>query len=182
MEGGQELGLVEDFVGELGDEFAQPVGAVSVAAAGYRQVQPEGHLGREAIFLVRSASVGDFDGVDHLEHRMLHRGLGILGYRFVGIRIEVRAGTVVLSKNAAERVRRHYEATNGVGGFAQFFGPVESALVPIYAEGQDMAHIGVCFHRADQDHVMLGGEGGEFVPVPGSGVFGDAQATETQTF
>ena len=39
MQRREELGLVEDFIGKLGDEFTQSMGAVSVAAAGHRKVQ-----------------------------------------------------------------------------------------------------------------------------------------------
>ena len=59
---------------------------------------------------------------------------------------------------------------------------MESALVPINAESQDMAHVRVRFHGADKDHVVQSGKGGEFMPVPGAGVLGNAQAAQPQAF
>ena len=176
MERGDELGLVEDFIGKLGDKLAQPVRAVSVAAAGDGEVQTVGDLGGEAVFVVGRAAVGDLNGVDQLEHRMLHGRIGILGDRILGIGIEQGTGAVVLGQDASERVRRHHEATHGVGSLAQFLGAMESALVPVDAKSQDVAHVRVRFHGADKDHVVPSGESGEFVPVPGTRMFGDAQA------
>lgn len=88
MQRREELGLIKDFIGEFGHEFAQPVGAVSVAATGHRQVQPLGDLGSEAIFLVRRAAVGDLDGVRQLKHRMRHGGVDILWDGLIRVRIE----------------------------------------------------------------------------------------------
>ena len=89
---------------------------------------------------------------------------------------------MVLPEDAPERVSRHYETADSVGSLAQLIGAVESALIPVHAESQDVTHIGVGFHGADEHNVVLGGKGGEFVPVPGTGVFRDAQAAQSQTF
>ena len=113
---------------------------------------------------------------------MLRSRLGILWYRLLRVRIKVRTGAVVLPQYAPEWVRRHDESADGVGRLAQLLGAMESALVPIHAESQDMTHIGVGFHGANQHDVVPGGEGGEFVPIPGAGVFGDAQAAQSQAF
>ena len=81
---------------------------------------------------------------------------------------------MVLRQNASERVRRHYEASSGVGCFAQLLRAMESALVPINAESEDVTHVRIRLHGADKDHIVPGGEGGELVTIPGTGVFGDA--------
>jgi hypothetical protein len=113
---------------------------------------------------------------------MRHSSIGILGDRLVRIRIEVRAGPVVLAEDATERVSRHHEAAGSMGGSAQFPSAVEAALVPVHAKSEDVPHIGIGFHGADEHDVVLGGERGKFVAVPGSSVFGDAQASQSQAF
>ena len=182
MQRGQKLGFVENLVGELRHKPAQPVGAVGVAAAGYGQIQQVGHVGREAVFIVGGAAIGDLDGVSQLENRMVHRRFRFLRYGFVGVRIQIRTGAMMLAEHAAEGMRRHYEAANGVGGLAQFLGVMKTALVTVNAKGQDVAHVGVCLHGADQHHVMPSGKGGELMPVPGPGVLGDAKAPQTEAF
>lgn len=85
-------------------------------------------------------------------------------------------------QDSPEWVRRHDEATDGVGRFAQLLRAVEPTLVPVHAESQDVTHVGVGFHGADEHDVVPGGKSGEFVSVPGTGMLGDAQAAQSQTF
>ena len=177
-----ELAFVEYFVGKFGDEFAQPVSAVGVAAARNGEVQPTGDFGGEIVFLFRGAAVGDFDSIGELEYRMLHGDFGLGGNGFVGVGIQVGASAMVLPQNATEGVRRNDESTHGVGGPAQFLRAVEATLVAIDTEAEDVAHVGIGLHRTDEDDVVQSGEGGELVTVPRAGVFSNTEPAQTEAF
>ena len=141
-----------------------------------------GDLGGEVVFLVGGTAVGDLDSVGELEHRVLHRGFGFGGDWFVGVRVQVGASAVVLAQDAAERVGRNDESTHGVGSLAEFLGAVESTLVAINSEAEDVAHVGIGLHRADEDDVVEGSKGGELVAVPGAGVFSNTEPAEAEAF
>ena len=88
----------------------------------------------------------------------------------------------MLRKHAAEGVGRHDVTANGVGGLAQFLSVIESALVAVNPKAEDVPHVGVGLHGADQHHVVQRGKGGELVAIPGAGVLGDAEAAQAQPF
>ena len=181
-EGSKELSFVVNFVGELGNELAETMGAVGVAATGYREFEELGGGGGETVFFVRGAAVGNFHGVNQLEDRVLRGFFGPGGYGFIGVGVKVRTGTVMLTEDAAERVGGYDEAADGMSGFAEFCGAVEAALVAVDTEAENVSHVGVGFHSTDEYDIVLGGEGGKLVPVPGTGVLGYAEAAQAEAF
>ena len=88
----------------------------------------------------------------------------------------------MLAQHAAEGMGADYEPAFGPGRAAKFRGLVKTGLVPVQAKGQHMAHIGIGFHRPNQNYVVAAGESLKLVPVPGAAVFGNAKAPESQPF
>ena len=74
----EELGLGGDFVVELGDELAEAVEGVGVAAAGYGEVEHSGYFQGELVFAVYGAAVSHFHGVGQLEDGVVE---GVFGAR-----------------------------------------------------------------------------------------------------
>ena len=57
---------------------------------------------------------------------------------------------------------------------------VEPGLVPVEAEGEHVAHVGLDLHRPDQHYAVKSGELLEFVAVPRPRMLGDAEAPQSQ--
>ena len=130
---------------------------------------------------VDGAAVGDFDGVGELEDGVVEGilwGFGkLVGYGLV----DQGAGAVAIAaEDAAERMGGDDEPAGGGGGLAQLCGLVEAGLVFVEAESEHVAHVGLHFHGANQDHAMESGELLKLVAVPWPGVLRDAEAPQAQ--
>ena len=86
----------------------------------------------------------------------------------------------VAAENPPEGMGGDHKSASGGRGLAQLGSLVEAGLVPVEAEGQHVAHVGLHLHGPDQDDAVKSGEFLKLVAVPWPGVLGNAEAPQPQ--